>query len=147
MVNYIRCGHCLDEDPACGCCNGSGYQEKKTIKTRLKEILYCIFPCLNKDNKTFEYKSVPTETNFYNDLFSAMNDMESTSLVEENNPELELNSDDFDSDNEEVGVISSGLIKPEEVANRTVKKIDIPNNGYNHNCPSGHVAVYMTPDH
>lgn len=133
MVKYIQCKNCHDEDVVCYHCNGSG--RKKNFKTKFREILYCVFPCLNNDKK-FGYKAVPTESHFYNDLFSMMNNMESTSLMSERDdtseqkPETELDSDDFDSDNEEITPDSSFLFEKKE-ENITVKKIDIPKNGFN----------------
>jgi hypothetical protein len=159
MSNLL--GDTEDKNKDCCYCDGTGYMnpqggflgtshddfhiEERNFKTRLKEILYCIFPCLKDDS--FEYKSVPNP-NFYDDLFSMMNDTnESTSLVSEkeivmfdsqsllhNEPELELDPDDFEEERvtpvvELLTPDSSMLFAEKEIVTTTVKKIDIPKNG------------------
>lgn len=147
MVKYVQCKHCYDDDPTCNYCDGSGYIANRTIKDRLRDILHRVFPCLkgDKDNSQNKngYKQVPTESTFYDDLFSMMSDMESTSLLDEkddvmfdNQNELhkvvtdldtDINSDsEIDDNNKQLTPDSSCLIEEE---NKLVRKIEIPNNG------------------
>lgn len=138
MVKYIQCKHCYDEDPSCRHCDGSGYMANRTIKDRLREVLYCVFPCLKEEKKG--YKKVPTESNYYDDLFTMMSEMEETSLINERDDvmydnqsnqteiydtETELEDDsEIDDNNKQLTPNSSCLIEK-----KLVKEIEIPNNG------------------
>jgi hypothetical protein len=104
MVEYVQCKFCYDEDTTCTHCDGSGYVEKRSIKEIIKNKLSCIFPCLNEKENVFEYGKISKESEFYDDLFNMMNDMETTSLI----------SHDTSSD--------------EDSLDLTVKKIEIPSN-------------------
>lgn len=135
MVNYIQCKHCHAEDSSCTYCNGSGYLEKKSFKHILNDIFSCLFPCLKENHS---YKLVPTESNFYEDIFSMMNDIESTTLLDNNetiNFDIQhepnevvysddSDSEDFDSDDSESIIKSNIDIKKSP----NIRKIDIPDN-------------------
>lgn len=141
MVKYIQCKHCYDEDPTCKQCDGSGYMASRTIKDRLREILHIVFPCLKE--KEQKYKKLPTETHFYDDLFTMMSEMEETSLIDErenvifdnqnemHRVETDLKDDldtdpEIDDDNKQITPDTSCLIEEEK---KLVRKIEIPKNG------------------
>ena len=142
MTTFIQCKYCYDQNIACKQCNGSGYQEIRTFREKWNDFIQCIFPCLKDD---FKYKKV--ETTKYDGLFDIMNDMESTSLIDDNNeltypediekskltPESSVLFNDplnLDySENIAYSKSSESYQKTEEYSNK-VQKITIPNNGY-----------------
>ena len=82
MVNYIQCKYCFDEDTICEKCNGSNY---KIFKRKIKEMLYCVFPCLDNNNKPSN-NNIESETSFYTDLFTMIDEMESIPLIDNTTP-------------------------------------------------------------